>query len=68
MDRAHILAEIERTTAENDGKPLGRDRFLNETGIREHDWNRYWPRWSDAVRAAGLEHTNQFNVSIPDDI
>jgi len=36
--------------------PLGMDRFLAETGIKEFDWRgRYWARWNDAVREAGFE-------------
>jgi hypothetical protein len=66
MESAHILAEIRRTTAENGGTPLGRLRFRNETGIRERDWMKYWPRWADAIRAAGLEPTNQFNAAYPE--
>jgi hypothetical protein len=66
MDRAFILNEIRRTTVENGGTPLGRDRFLAATGIREHDWNRFWARWSDALRDAGFGG-NQFNSAIPDE-
>jgi len=67
MDRAYILAEICRTTAENGGSPLGRLRFLAETGIKEHHWNQYWARWSEAVREAGFDATNRFNEAIPDE-
>ena len=56
MTKDHILAEICRTAAPNGGMPLGRERFFAETGIKEPDWRgKYWVRWSDAVRAAGLE-------------
>jgi hypothetical protein len=52
--KEHILAEIQRTA--EDGKALGKGRFARETGIAEWDWRgRYWARWSDAVREAGLE-------------
>jgi hypothetical protein len=55
MKRDHILSEIRRTAAENGGVPLGRARFLQETGIKESDWSgRYWSRWSDAVQEAGF--------------
>jgi hypothetical protein len=55
MDKDYILHEIRRTAKENGGLALGRQRFFQETGIRETDWSgRYWPRWSDAVREAGL--------------
>jgi hypothetical protein len=63
MDRAYILAEIKRTANANGGKPLGRDRFLRETGIKQTDWiGRYWVRWGDALQEAGYE-PNQLQVA-----
>jgi len=48
--------------------PLGRDRFERETGIREGDWSgRYWARWNDAVKEAGLA-PNQMNALIDDEV
>ncbi len=64
--REHILAEIRRTAEENGGQPLGRDRFSAATGIQTGDWERYWPRWSNAVREAGLE-PNPFQVPYDED-
>ncbi len=55
MDRNTIIAEIKRTAAGNDGKPLGRLRLEAETGIRPSDWMRYWSRFADAQREAGFE-------------
>lgn len=56
MNKQHILAEIFRTAAANGGVALGRERFFNETGIKESDWaGKYWARWSDAVAEAGCE-------------
>jgi hypothetical protein len=56
VDKAFILAEIQRTAAENQGRPLGFRRFSVETGIRDGDWlGKYWPRWGDALREAGFE-------------
>lgn len=56
VTKKHIIEEIQRTATENDGKPLGRNRFLQETGIREGDWlGRYWARWGDAVAEAGFQ-------------
>jgi hypothetical protein len=55
MNKQHILNEIVRTAKENGGLPLGTDRFTTATGIKEFDWRgRFWARWSDAVREAGL--------------
>ena len=68
MNKQHILNEIERTAKGNGGKPLGRERFEKVTGIREGDWSgRYWARWSDAVKAAGLA-PNQMNALIDGDV
>jgi hypothetical protein len=66
LDREQILAEIRRCAASNGGKPLGRERFTAVTGVREHEWlGKYWARWSDAIREAGLE-PNEFQVAYDD--
>ena len=68
MDKQHILEEIRRTAKENGDIPLGRQRFFTETGIKDSDWHgRYWARWGDAVREAGLE-PNQKKVAYADDL
>lgn len=55
MTKEEILAEIRRTAAQNGGRPLGRERFLAATGISSTDVEgKYWVRWSEAVREAGL--------------
>lgn len=65
-DKNHILAEIRRTASENDGKPLGMARFFSETGIKITDWqNKFWARWSDALREAGFE-PNSLNRRLSD--
>jgi len=53
MDKAFIIQEIKRTS--EDGKPLGKLRFRNETGIKESDWyGKHWTRWNEAVIEAGF--------------
>jgi hypothetical protein len=55
MNKAHILQEIKRTAEANGGIPLGISKFEQETGIKEGDWfGKFWARWSDAVKEAGL--------------
>lgn len=64
MTRERILAEIARTADENGGVALGRERFYQETGIKESDWlGKFWVRWSDAVTEAGRT-PNSWNVPL----
>ena len=61
MNKQHILEEIIRTAAKNSNVALGKERFLQETGIKESDWcGKFWARWSDAVQEAGFI-PNKFN-------
>lgn len=65
MNKAHIIAEIQRTAAANGGVPLGQARFEAETGIRKADWSgRFWVRWSDALKEVGIQ-PNEFNSALP---
>lgn len=67
MTKDQILAEIRRTTAENGGVALGKKRFLDATGIAESDWlGRYWTRWGDALREAGVPGQSM-NSRLPDE-
>lgn len=66
MTKDHILAAIRRTAVENEGRPLGAQRFASETGIRYADWHgKYWARWGDALREAGYA-PNKFNAALPE--
>jgi hypothetical protein len=68
MNKEHILSEIKRTAAANGGVPLGRERFLRETGIKIHDWSgKFWARWGDALREAGFA-PNQLQTAYNDNI
>jgi hypothetical protein len=66
MTRDFILKEIKRTAEANGGKALGRQRFIEETGIKEYDWKgKIWARWGDAVREAGFS-PGQLRTAFPD--
>lgn len=55
MNKQHIIDEIVRTAVLNGGIVLGRERFFQETGIKESDWlGKFWARWGDAVKEAGF--------------
>ena len=46
MTRDFIISEIQRTAEANDGKALGKQRFYQETGLKESDWyGKYWTKW-----------------------
>lgn len=67
MTRDFIISEIKRTADANNGKALGKQRFYQETGLKESDWyGKYWTKWSDAIIEAGFE-SNKLNVAIPSD-
>jgi hypothetical protein len=68
VEKDHILSEIRRLAEQNGGKPLGRNRFFEATGIREADWlGRYWARWGDAVKEAGLQPNEMMGRSDDDE-
>jgi hypothetical protein len=65
MERDEILDAMRRTAEENGGKPLGTDRFERATGIGASDWIRYWSRFGDIQKDAGLE-PNKLNAAYGD--
>lgn len=64
-EKQRIIDEIRRTSNENGGKSLGMARFENETGISSYQWGKYWARFSDLQKEAGIE-ANQFNAAYDD--
>lgn len=65
LTKLHIVSELRRTAIANGGTSLGAKRFERETGIRSHEWQRYWPRFSDAQKEAGLA-PNERKAAISD--
>jgi hypothetical protein len=61
VDKATIIQEIRRITQANGGKPPGAVRFSSETGLKEWQWQKHWPRWGDALREAGFA-PNEFQT------
>ncbi len=56
MEKEQILKDIRRLAAASGGKPPGSQRFQSEMNLGKADWYpKYWLRWSDAIREAGLE-------------
>ena len=61
-----IIKAIQETAKKNDGKPLGSARFEQETGIKPHDWEKYWARFGDAQKEAGFT-PNTLQIGYADD-
>jgi len=67
MKKQDIIEAIQRTAKANGGKPLGISTFARETGIKVDDWQgKFWVRWGDAVREAGLI-ANQMTIAFGND-
>ena len=54
QSKQDILNAIQKTAKENGGKPLGENRFSEETGIKPYDWKKFWARFGDAQKEAGF--------------
>jgi hypothetical protein len=66
ITKQQILEEIKRTAKQNNGVPLGRGTFEQETGIKPYDWGKFWAKFSDAQREAGFA-PNSFNAAFNDE-
>ncbi|HUD03892.1 MAG TPA: GIY-YIG nuclease family protein [Candidatus Paceibacterota bacterium] len=66
VTKEKILEEIKRTAKENNGVPLGTSRFEQATGIKPHEWSKYYARFGDAQKDAGFS-PNQLQGSYPED-
>lgn len=63
--KEQILAAIRRLANQNDVPP-GIQRFESETGVREHEWGKYWARWGDALTEAGFK-PNDWTSAYPEE-
>jgi hypothetical protein len=54
-DKEELLARIRAEVAAAGGKRLGRKRFLEATGWGKWDLHRFFPNWSEALKAAGFD-------------
>jgi len=66
MHKEEILLEIKRVAEENGGKSPSKTMFEEATTIKTHEWQKYWPRWSEAIKEAGLT-PNQFAGTVYSD-
>lgn len=63
VDKAAVVSAIQRLAEENGGVPVGKERFVAETGFPDYLFQgRLWLTWSDAVREAGYE-PNAFGLA-----
>lgn len=53
-NKKDIIDVIRKSTEENKGIPLGKLRFKKETGITPYMWSKYWAKFSDAQKEAGI--------------
>ena len=63
MTKEYIIGELLRVTQANEGNTVGRASFENGTGIRDYEWGRFWAKWNDLVRDAGLT-PNKFETRL----
>jgi Meiotically up-regulated gene 113 len=66
--RDEIVAQIKSLALANNGIAPGQRTFENETGIGRSVWlGKFWAKWSDAVREAGITPLER-NKAIPKDV
>lgn len=65
MNREEIIRGVKEAARMNGGKALGQTRFTQLTGIQSQTWLKYWSRFGDMVKEAGLE-PNKLNAAYGD--
>jgi len=67
VHKAAVISAIQRLAEENGGVPVGKERFVAETGFSDYLFQgRLWITWGDAVREAGYE-PNAFGLARMDE-
>src|SRR3989338_4326654 len=66
LTKQDIIDAIRKTAEQNGGKPLGRNKFADEAGIKPYDWEKYWVRYGDACKEAGFA-PNKITVAYADE-
>jgi hypothetical protein len=62
-DKSAVVKAIQRLAEQNGGVPVGKERFIAETGFPDYFFQgRLWVTWSEAVREAGYE-PNAFGLA-----
>lgn len=62
-DREQIVAAVQRIAAAN-GEPPGVRKLRSDAGIKPHQWERFWARYSDLLAEAGFT-ANEFQQAYP---
>jgi len=55
ITKQDIIKALQETAKANGGVPLGRYRFEKESGIKPHEWGKYFARFGDAQIEAGFD-------------
>lgn len=63
-ERESLLNAIKAAVATHAGARLTRQQFIKDSGFKVGDIFRYFPKWSDALTAAGIE-VDPYNQRIP---
>lgn len=58
VDREQLLAAIRKAVEGKGGGPFGYKDFLAASGMRAWDIWRHFPKWSEAMKAAGFDYEN----------
>ena len=64
--RTDVIEAIKAASKALGGKPLSQSQFFPKSSVTISDVLRFFPKWSDACRAAGVRHDNS-RERVPDE-